>query len=245
MRRSYRFLLCLLLAAWLASGEGEPWQKKASEEPPQGQGNPALQKVLNDMDKTAQGFHSARASFQWDQYQKVVNDTDTQKGTVYFRRDGEATEMMADISDPTQKYVHYGKGKVEVYEPRIERVTTYNAGKNRGDVESFLVLGFGGGGHELLKSYDVKYLGTENIAGVQTEKLDLTPKSARVRGMVEHIMLWVDPARGVSVAQQIFQPGGDYRLTKYSDIKLNQKISDNVFKLHTTGKTKFVSPQGM
>ena len=42
---------------------------------------------------------------------------------------------------------------------------------------------------------------------------------------------------------QMFFPGGDYRLTKYSDIQINQRLPDNAFKLKTTGKTKFVSPQ--
>jgi hypothetical protein len=48
----------------------------------------------------------------------------------------------------------------------------------------------------------------------------------------------------VSVQQQFLEPGGDYRLAKYSDIRLNQKLPDNVFKLKTTGKTRTVSPQG-
>ena len=44
--------------------------------------------------------------------------------------------------------------------------------------------------------------------------------------------------------QQMFFPGGDYRLAKYSDIQLNQKLPENAFKLKTTPKTKIVSPQG-
>ena len=152
--------------------------------------------------------------------------------------------MMAHITEPSEKFVLYSDGKVQVYEPKIDQVTVYPVGKNRADVESFLVLGFGGRGHDLLKSFEVKYLGTENINGVQAAKLDLTPKSERIRGMFEHILMWVDLARGVSVQQQVFQPGGDYRLAKYSDIQLNQKLPDNMFKLKTTGKTKTVTPQG-
>jgi outer membrane lipoprotein-sorting protein len=152
--------------------------------------------------------------------------------------------MLADISQPDQKYVLYSDGKIQMYQPRIDQVTVYTPGKNRGDVESFLVLGFGGGGHDLLKSFDVKYLGTENVDGVETAKIDLVPKAPRVRGMFEHIVLWVDPAKGVSLQQQVFEPSGDYRLAKYSDIQINQKLPDNIFKLKTTGKTRIVSPQG-
>lgn len=207
--------------------------------------NPALQKVLNQMDSTASTFRTAQADFVWDQYQAVVKETDSQKGRVFFRRSGKTTQMMAHITAPAEKFVLYSEGKVQVYEPKIDQVTTYNAGKNSADVESFLVLGFGGGGHEMLKSFDVKYEGSEKADGVDTAKLDLVPKAQRVRSMFEHIMLWVDPARGVSVQQQVFQSGGDYRMAKYSNIQMNQRLSDNDFKLHTGGKTKYVSPNGL
>ena len=52
------------------------------------------------MDKTAASFRSAEASFVWDQYQKVVDETDTQKGKVFYRRSGKDTQMAADISQP-------------------------------------------------------------------------------------------------------------------------------------------------
>jgi len=56
--------------------------------------------------------------------------------------------------------------------------------------------------------------------------------------------LWIDPARGISIQQQLFTPNGDYRLARYFDIKVNEKISNDAFKLKTTSKTKVVSPQG-
>jgi outer membrane lipoprotein-sorting protein len=207
------------------------------------QGTP-LQQVLDQMDHTAANFRSTQASFSWDQYQKVVDDHDTQKGTVYFRRSGGETQMMAEITEPDRKSVLFTGGKVEVYQPKIDQVTVYDPGKNRADLETFLVLGFGGSGQEMLKSFDVKYVGAESLDGIQTEKLDLTPKSQKVRSSVEHIWLWIDGTRGISVQQQMFEPGGDYRMAKYSDIKLNQGIPADVFKLKTTGKTKRVSPQG-
>ena len=209
----------------------------------------ALQKVLSQMDETAANFHTAQADFAWDQFQQVVNEHDLQKGKIYFRRNGKDTQMVAEISEhnaqPIQKTLLYSDGKVQVYEPKVERVTVYSPGKNKSDVESFLVLGFGGSGREMVKAFDVKYLGTEKVDGVDTAKLELVPKSSRVRGMFDRFILWVDPARGVSLQQQAFEPAtGDYRLTKYSKIQLNQKLPDNVFKLKTTGKTKFVTPQG-
>jgi outer membrane lipoprotein-sorting protein len=203
-----------------------------------------VERVLAQMDTAAKNFRTTEASFVWDQYQKVIDETDTQKGKIYFRRQDGETQMAADIAEPDKKYILYSGGKVQVYQPKIDQVTEYNPGKNRSDLESFLVLGFGGSGHDLLKSYDVKSLGTETVGGTEAAKLELIPKSAHLRNNIARILLWIDPARGVSVQQQFFEPGGDYRLAKYSDIQLNQKLPDTAFKLKTTGKTRVVSPQG-
>ena len=203
-----------------------------------------VERVLVQMDTAAKNFRTTEASFVWDQYQKVIDETDTQKGKIYFRRQDGETQMAADIAEPDKKYILYSGGKVQVYQPKIDQVTEYNPGKNRSDLESFLVLGFGGSGHDLLKSYDVKSLGTETVGGTEAAKLELIPKSAHLRNNIARILLWIDPARGVSVQQQFFEPGGDYRLAKYSDIQLNQKLPDAAFKLKTTGKTRVVSPQG-
>jgi outer membrane lipoprotein-sorting protein len=212
---------------------------------PQAESGSALEKVLSQMDATASSFRTAQANFVWEQYQKVINETETQKGTVYYRRSGKEIQMMADITDPPKGVLFTG-GKVQVYEPKLNRVTTYEAGKNREAVESFLVLGFGGGGHDMLKSFDVKSLGTENVGGVPAAKLELIPKSERVRNLFGKIWLWIDPARGISVQQQFFDTvSGDYRLAKYSDIQLNQKISDSAFKLKTRSDTQFIAaPKG-
>jgi outer membrane lipoprotein-sorting protein len=212
------------------------------------QSDPELQKVLSQMDTAAASFRTTQANFVWDQYSRVVNETDSQSGTVYYRRAGKEIQMMADITDPPQgaKSVLFSNGKIEVYEPKQKRVTTYEAGKNRDAVESFLVLGFGGSGHDMLKSFDVKYLGKETVGGLNAAKLELIPKSDRVRNVFAKIWLWIDPVRGISVQQQFFEPNsGDYRLAKYSDFQINQKIADNVFKLKTAGDTKYITaPKG-
>jgi outer membrane lipoprotein-sorting protein len=205
----------------------------------------ALEKVLGQMDSAAEKFRTTEASVVWDQFQKIVDEHEEQKGKVYFRRSGNEIQMAADITDPDQKYVLFNGSKVQVYQPKIDQVTAYNTGKNREEFESFLVLGFGGRGHDIPKSFDVKYLGNETVDGIDAAKLDLVPKSAGARNNVSHIILWIDPSRGISMRQQFFfGNSGDYRVAKYSEIKVNEKIPDSVFKLKTTGKTKFISPQG-
>jgi outer membrane lipoprotein-sorting protein len=203
-----------------------------------------LEAALNSMDQAAANFHTAQCDFVADQYQKVVDEHDIQKGTMYFRRQGTDVEMAADFMAPEKKNVLFANGVVSYYQPAIDQVTQYSAGKNKADFESFLVLGFGGRGHDLPKSYDVTYGGQEQVQGVNADKLVLVPKSQRVRNMFQTITLWIDPARGVTVQQRFDEPSGDYRVTKYSNIEINKKISGDVFKLKTTGHTKTVKPNG-
>jgi outer membrane lipoprotein-sorting protein len=226
MRIPFRplLLLSLVLALWPVSPAGA-------------QSNADLERVLGEMDKAGANFHTAQADFVWQQFTSLVNETDTQKGKIYFRGAGDELQMAVDLTDPYPKYVLLGSGKLQLFEPKIDRVTIYDLAKNQGEFEAFLTLGFGGGGHNLSKSFEVKYLGAEKLNGLETSKLDLVPKSAKIRNTFEHIVLWIDPSRGVSVQQQLFQPGGDYRLVLYSNIQTNQKIPDSVFKLKTNAKT--------
>jgi outer membrane lipoprotein-sorting protein len=205
-----------------------------------------LDSVLKRMDETAAAFHTTQAQFEWDRYEKVIDEVDdVQSGTIYYRRVGKDVEMMADMSKPDRKYVLFKEGKIKMYLPKVDQVTVWDLGKSSSDFESYLVLGFGGSGQDLVKEFDVSFLGSQPVDGVGTAELQLVPKSQEFRNNIAKILLWIDLDRGVSVQQQFFEPQGDYRLAKYSSIQVNgKKIPDDVFKLKTTSKTQTISPRG-
>ena len=196
------------------------------------------------MDAASGTFHSAEADLTQEDYEKVVDDHHTENGKIYFRRTSKGLQMAMDfMNSPDSKYVLLTDNKIRLYQTRIDQITEYAIGKNRSDVESMFALGFGGRGHDLGRSFEVALGGVEQVDGVEAARLDLVPKGQRAKGMFNKIVLWIDLARGISVKQQFFEPSGDYRLARYSNIKLNQKLPDDAFRLKTTGKTKFISPQ--
>jgi outer membrane lipoprotein-sorting protein len=204
----------------------------------------SLDSVLKKMDEASAHFQAARADFVFDQYQRVVEEHDIQTGTVYYRRSGQAIEMMAEFKQPETKFVLYKDDKLQIYEPKIDQVMQYSAGANRDQLESFLVLGFGGSGQDLEKAFDVSYQGEEKIDNVVTAKLKLIPKNTKTRSNFPEIILWIDLNTGISVQQKLVQTQGDSRLAKYSAINLKPRIGNDVFQLKTTKKTQFVSPRG-
>ena len=217
-------------------------------------GPAGLESILKKMDSVSAGFNSAQAEFEWDNYQRVIEEVvDVQTGSIYYRRSNKEIEMMADVKragasaatlKPEPKFLLFSEGKIRMYQPKTDQETVYDMGKDRAELESYVVLGFGGSGDDLQRAFDVKYQGTETVNGVSAAKLELTPKSERVRKNYNRMILWIDPDKGVSVQQQFFTPQGDYRLCKYSSIKINEKISNEVFKLKTTSKTQIISPKG-
>jgi outer membrane lipoprotein-sorting protein len=209
-----------------------------AQEAPKAEPSDKLREVLSRLDRTATGFRSAEATFEWDQFQRVTSETDKQQGKVYFRRASGGMQMAAYVTDPAPaKTVLFGGGKVQLYQVNTDHVDVYDTSKNSEAVESFLVLGFGGTGQDMVKSFEVSYAGFEKVNGADTDKLELVPKTEKVKGMLSHIELWID-SRGISVQQKFVWPEGDYRLACYTNIVLNKKIADSVFKLKTSGNVR-------
>lgn len=204
--------------------------------------NADVQKIVQQMDAAAAKFQSATADLRWDNYERVVRETTTQTGIIYFQKKGNATEMGAVIQKPAKKVVAYTGGQLKLYEPNIDSLTLIDTSKNQSQVESFLTLGFGGSGTALEKQWTITSQGTETIDGVQTAKLDLVPKQESVKNTFTHAVIWVDPARGVSLKQQFFTPSGDQRINFYTNIKLNGKVDTKPFEIKTTSKTTVKRP---
>src|SRR5579864_8920186 len=80
------------------------------QEKPADTGN--LDAVLKAMDSAAASFRTTEAQFEWDRYEKVIDEVDDiQSGTIYYRRAGKEIQMKADITKPDRKYVLFSEGK--------------------------------------------------------------------------------------------------------------------------------------
>jgi outer membrane lipoprotein-sorting protein len=203
-----------------------------------------LQKVISQLNTAASKFSSAQADFTWDQYLAVVQEHDVQTGTVYFEHKKGSTLTAAyikqDNGKDAPKTVTFDGEEAQFYEPIIKQLTILRAGANRAQWESFLTLGFGGSGADLLANWKVSLLGTEPMNGVQVAKLDLVPLQQKVLDMFPHVTIWIDPTEGISYQQIFYQPGGDKRTATYKNIRYNQPIPGDVFTVKTAPGTNRV-----
>jgi hypothetical protein len=69
-----------------------------------------LDEVLRQMDAASLKFQSAEANFRWDLYERVVKDTTTQTGSIYFKKQGGALVMGAKVESPSVKIIEFRNG---------------------------------------------------------------------------------------------------------------------------------------
>ncbi len=213
----------------------------ASAQQPQ---NSHLDAVLRQMDAASARFQTAEADFRWDLFERVVRQTTTQTGSIYFlRAKGGSIEMGAKIDPPQAKTLAYKDGKLRVYDPGANHLTELSAGANQAQYESFLTLGFGGSGRDLENAWTITDGGAEKMSdgssSVTVEKLDLVPRQPSVRNTFTHVTIWVDPQRAISLKQVFYTPSEDTRTAVYTHIRYNNKVDTGRFAIKTDRKTTF------
>jgi outer membrane lipoprotein-sorting protein len=214
--------------------------------------SPQLDAVLRQMDTASKAFKNAQADFQWDYYEKIVHDTTTQKGSIYFQREANSTNMAAVIVNPDPhakpklvKVIQYQGGILQMFDPGVDQITVLHEGANQAEIEGFLTLGFGGSGVDLARAWAIADLGpetlTDNGQPVKVEKLDLVGKDPDSRKNFSHVTIWVDPVRGLSVKQIFYTASGNYRTATYSHIRLNGSLDKGKFEIKKDKNTTVVN----
>ncbi len=183
------------------------------------------------MDQSAASFRAVSASVLRVHHTEVINENDEESGILLMKRNGKGAQVLVDISKPDPKRVSFNDSKVEMYYPKINTIQEWDFSKQRSLVDQFLLLGFGTLGRDLAKNYAIRVLGEETVSGQKTARLELIPKSARFKENFDRIELWIAEA-GHPVRQKLFQPGGDYYLVTYSDLKWNPTLGDDALRLN-------------
>jgi outer membrane lipoprotein-sorting protein len=217
-RRQILFVIVALLAGVLALGMQSA----------QTNGGWKIEGVLGMMDKSAQDFHTLTADIEHVKYTAVVQDTSTETGHIFVRKD---EKMRIEFQNPDPRTILRLGESLFLFNPKINRVEEYDLGKNKALVDQYVRLGFGTRADDIRKSYLVSVVGEEELDHKKAVVLELTPKSEQVRNQILKIQMWVDEASWLPVQQKFFEAGsGDYFLFHYTNEMKNLKIPDARFK---------------
>src|ERR1700679_2089240 len=82
--------------------------------------NDILQQVLAHMDKAAADFKSMTAKVTYVTHTDVLNENDTETGTVTMKVQGGEVQGRVDFTAPDLKFVTFEKRKLQEYLPKIK-----------------------------------------------------------------------------------------------------------------------------
>ncbi len=202
-----------------------------------------LADVLARMDRSAQTFRSLTGKMHRVQFTAVLNESSAMDGTLRLKRANKSTAGIVEFLPPDPRIVYVNGKSIQVYYPKANTVEIYDASKYVANIDQFLLLGFGTTAAELMKFYDLKLGGTEEVAGKMCARLVLTPTTPQMKTLVTKIELWIPEGDANPVREKVTEPSKNYELVDYSDIQLNPPLADASFELHLPSGVKKINPQ--
>ncbi|MGB7759327.1 MAG: outer membrane lipoprotein carrier protein LolA [Bryobacteraceae bacterium] len=184
-----------------------------------------LQATLDRMDRAAAGFKGLSADLTQVSHTDVINVDEKSSGSMAVRCP-KPHELRARVDilepKPDAKKVLLTPHRVEMYYPKNNTVQIIDLDRKSSSlVHQFMLLGFGSTSAEIRNSYKVELGGPETVAGQKTVRLVLTPRSADVLAQLTKVELWISDTLGIAVQQKLYEPGDDYILATYTNVKLN------------------------
>jgi outer membrane lipoprotein-sorting protein len=194
------------------------------------QGRYSLDEVLDRMIEGGRELETLEAHVDRDTVTVIVDDHSLDSGEIFFISRGDASEIRMNLTEPAPRALLVADGKARVYNPRTNQVQEVDLSE-RDDITQYIVVGFGPANASLKDIYEASLIGEDDLDGVATSVIDLRPKSAELLRNFSNVRLWVDQERWIPIQQRLDQPGGNYQVVRYSQIKINGGLSDSIFEL--------------
>jgi outer membrane lipoprotein-sorting protein len=204
-----------------------------------------LADILARMDRAAQEFHSLSATMKRVHFTAVLSESEEIEGVVRLKRGKgkEGTTGVLDFQQPEQRTI-FVKGKsVQVFYPKANTLEIYDTSKYTSSIDQIILLGFGTSSAELKTSYDLKEGGAQKLAGTDTTRIELDPKSAELKKLITRIEMWFPEGQSNPMRVKFSEPSRNYELVDYSDIKVNPPLPDSAFDLKFPPNVKKIYPQ--
>jgi outer membrane lipoprotein-sorting protein len=188
--------------------------------------------IFSRLDQAARSFTSATASIRVTTHTAIIDEDDTQIGTVAVRRNS-PTEMhfLITFTGQDEQSLAFRGKTFQIYYPRLNTIREYDISKYKDLAQKLILVGFGMAGRELAANYDVTRLGDERVQSQDSIHLQLTPKASEIVKQLSKVDLWISLKTNCPIQQKFYLPGGDYRLVTYSDVKVNPPLPSSALDL--------------
>jgi outer membrane lipoprotein-sorting protein len=120
--------------------------------------------VFSRLDRAAPSFMGATATIRVTTHTAVINEDETQTGTVAVKRFGpNELHFLINFTGENAQTIALKGTKLEIYYPKLNTIREYDIGKYKDVAQKLSLLGFGTPGSELAANYEVTNLGGDRV----------------------------------------------------------------------------------
>lgn len=202
--------------------------------------------VLARMDKAAARFQGMSAQVEHVTHTAVINDDSKESGSVKWRKVGTSQiQGLLDFTAPDHKIFLFKDRKLQIYTPSSNTVQVLDLSQYKGEIEQFLMTGFGTPRSEMERAYQITVKDRPVVNGRPTTRLELTPRSPEALKRLTRMELWIPDDADYPIQEKLYQPSGDSNTWIYTDVRINPAppLKDSDLKLNLPKSVQYVYPQ--
>lgn len=183
-----------------------------------------IERVLREVSAAQQQVQTLQADFRQEKSMSLLAGSDVSTGTFLFSR---PDRVLWDYREPRKLEMLISEGWLTTYYPELGKAERVEV--RRFEERVLRYLGAAAGAIDDLDRYfDFQLIDAE---ASPTWALELTPKSSRVAKRVRRIKVWIDRESYLTTALEYEEGDGDLTSWQFSDIRVNEPISDSRFQL--------------
>ncbi|HVT91260.1 MAG TPA: hypothetical protein VHD76_00340 [Bryobacteraceae bacterium] len=207
---------------------------------------PAQDPVLARIDAAAAKFQGMSAKVDHITHTAVINDDSKESGTVKWRKvSANQLQGLLNFTQPDSRILLFKDRKLQIFTPASNSVQVYDLSRYSGQIEQFLMIGFGTPLAEIQRAYTIAVKDRAVLGGKTTTRIELVPRSPEGLKRVTKMELWIPDGAGYPIQEKVHEPSGDSEAWVYSDVVINPSppLKDADLKLNLPKNVQFIYPQ--
>ncbi len=199
----------------------------------------AVNDILKLMDAHNKSLQTLQANVQMDKYNAQLGEHDINEGTTkYLPQKGKDALVRIDWTKPSEESLSVIKKEYVLYRPRLNQAIIGKIdkaqSKNKGASNALSFINMSKA--QLQANYSIAYGGQENVSGIPTFHLVLTPKKAQ---QYKSSDLWVD-GNGMPIQAKVNENNSDSTTVYLSNLKKNETINPKIFVIDLPKNVKII-----
>ena len=193
--------------------------------------DPALLALLAEIDKKAAAVSDLTADFKQEKFTALLKKPLVSTGRLFIK----SSAMLWDTTAPEPTRMRIDEKEVRLFYPRQKILEIYPIDQRLGSLAASPLPRL-----DVLRThFNIERIASDNSSVLQ---LKLTPIEVTLQEHVDHVLVSLDPAKGLILNAEVTDADGDRTAIEFSNIKTNMNLSDDSVRLDVPKGTRIVHP---